>query len=574
MFFRRTPDSGTQAPAEWEPTTLLKPITIEAYYTAKAALNGPPSIAVLDETVGIYWDLPCTVDEAKRKLTLVLPAATYGDQAAIKLAKEGLSDQPEMLSAPANFPPVSLYQITRHMGIPYLKSARAVLTDADNWFAVDYISDSSSSSYVTDAYAEGILNILVDAYGNLKARGWKEPTGTTFIYLRKTLLGGYGSSTKGVFGRPTVTINIAECTAGSVAYYTTPAHEVGHVFQRNYTTNIISKWFDEATAEWIALDTVGGSHFSTDNLNDAMPFISSLPGGFTFGYSTAEGYAASPWPVWLDAHYSGSIKKVYEALDGNPLNWERHHAVVAEATGQTIMKLYRDFAKEYWLQTFDPMKSVDLQGQAKAAGLTVGMAMTDSGDVSFSNSRPALSSLRISVQPSQACLDKFAGRSAVLRFTPGADAEFYEVSVFGDRAGTDNIPNDPQDVTSFYPSGPEFFVFGNLGQLRTYRFILANGSTSKTFASSFRIVFPTITSLSPSSGKKTGGYGVTVSGNGFGSTKGSISMGGSSVGITSWSDTQIRFTMPDVGDNTGSWDLVVRTAEDVSTNTKSFTFTD
>ena len=566
---------------EWDPPQLHRPITLRAFYGPETDLNGPPSLATLDVESGIYWELPSVADPSRRLLTLVLPAGTYGPDSSTTAASAPVALQSASLSVqqqtqPAGFPPVGFLTITRNMGIPYLRSARSVMRDGENWFAVDYISDSASSSYVTDAYAEGVLQTLVSTYGNLKGRNWREPGGTTWIYLRKTLLGGYGSTTKAVFGRPSVTINIAECPADSPAYYTTAAHEVAHVFQRKYTTNIVAKWFDEAVAEWVALDTVGAGNFLADNLHDALPFVKSLPGGFTFGYSATEGYAASPWAVWLEKEYSGSIRKVYEALDGNPLAWEDHYGVVADATGATIMRLYRDFACEYWLQSFEPTLALDLAGQVAATGKTIALTMNESGDVSWSDNRPYLSSMRFSVEPNQACLDRFAGRPAVIRFTPNDAALFYEVFVYGDRAGAANIPNQPHALTSFYPSGPDFFVLDNVASHRTYRFILANGATTTAaaFAPQLRMVVPVITALAPSTGAKRGGYMVSVEGNGFGSKPGSISISGAAIDLSSWTDTRIRFQMPDVGEYTQSWTITVRTAEDVATNSKTFTFTD
>ncbi|GEM_PF-3251202 len=577
LFFRRADVSGTANPSEWEPTELLKPITIKQYYSDNQAINGAPSLAALDPDSGIYWVLPCTVNTAKKLITLVLPSGTYSDASTSSLStspdNQKAADIKLTATAPAGFPTTSLYKITRKIGIPFLKSSRAIMTDPENRFAIDYITDSSSSSYVTEAYAGGIMDTLITTYANLKSRGWRLPEGTTFIYLRKTLLGGYGSTTKGVFGKPTITINIAKCTAGSVSYYTTPAHEVGHVFQRNYTTNIIAKWFDEATAEWIAMDSIGAGNFSRENLNDALPFINTLPGGFTFGFSTEQGYAAAPWPIWLSKNNGECIRKVYEALDGNPLNWERHYSVVGTACGKSIQRLYRDFSKDYWLQNFAPVDMIDLNTLLYSAGKPVALTMSETGDITFGGTSSPMSSIRYSVQPSQACLDLFGDRKAVIRFQCNADALLADLYVYGDRASATNIPNQPMALTTFYAPDPGSCVLDNPSAHKTYRFIAANGSSGNPFTPSIRIVFPTVFNLSPSSGKNTGGYTVTVNGNGFGSQQGSISISGSPVSITSWNDKTVKFAMPNVGDTTASWDIVVRTAENVATNPKTFTFT-
>ncbi len=55
---------------------------------------------------------------------------------------------------------------------------------------------------------------------------------------------------------------------------------------------------------------------------------------------------------------------------------------------------------------------------------------------------------------------------------------------------------------------------------------------------------PIITGVSPTSGPPGGGTLVTISGKKFGSSKGSIKIGGLNVAVNSWSDTQIRFNAP------------------------------
>lgn len=566
--FMRGAVSGTERPVEWEPDGLLRPITVSAPYSPEQALNGPPSISALDEASGIYWALPCETDGGNRRVSLTFPAKTYGPPSGKKGAEK-------TFASAAGFPPVRLYRITTSLGIPWIRSSRAVIQDSENRFAVDYITDRSSSSYVSHSYAQGILNTMLDTWDNLAGQSWRTPDGMTTVYLRKSLIfGGYGSTTKAVFGRPTVTINIAECPMGTGAYYTTASHEAGHVFQREYTTNIIAKWFDEATAEWIALDTVGDSRFMKDAVNDAMPFTSSLPSGFTFGFDMAQSYAASPWAVWLEKNYSGSVREIYEALDSDPLVWEDHHGAVEDACGKTIGTLYRDFARDYWLQNFEPMPSVDLNFlAADALGEPVALTMTNSGDISFSDIRGALSSVRFSIQQNEECLNKFAGRAAVIRVTPGPDSSIARVSIFGDRYPATTIPDNPVELGVLNAPEPGVVVLDNGTAHRTWRFILANGSTSRTFPVTVRAVYPQINTLSPSSGRYSGGYIVNVVGTGFGGEQGSIRISGSEVEIVSWTDLRVRFRMPDVGEYTTSAAITVRTKENVPTNPKTFTFT-
>lgn len=563
--FERFALADEVSPFEWEPATLLGPITVAAYYTPGQAINGPPSIGALDPSSGIYWPLPCTFDTANRTVRLELPAGTYED--ATKDAASKATSAP-----PPGFPPVSLHRITKKAGVPYLRSERSIMTDENNYFAVHYISDPSSSSYVSEAYAAGILDTMISAHGNLRGRGWQEPAGTTTVYLRRTILGGYGSTTKGVFGQPTITINIAECPQGSKAYYTTAAHEVGHAFQRSYTTNIVAKWFDEAAAEWVALDTVGENRFLNDLLNEQLPFIHTLPATFTFGFSMDQGYAAVPWTSWLEQNHPNSIRRVYEALSGNPWAWEDHRGTVANATNRTINELYGQFARDYWLQNFSPMSLIDLTLAAGNHGHQVSLQLTESGTLTFSSNRPTLSSIRYSVQPTQQCLDTFAGRDAVLRVGGTADSLNAFVHLYGDQASGNFAPNNPTHLITLEQPTETHHLIDDIARHRTYRVILVNAAAYHPFNPTVRFVFPTIHSLQPSSGSRAGGYTVRVNGMGFGPEEGQILISGAPVAITEWTDTLIRFTMPPVGDHTSSRHLTVRTVEQAATNSRLFTF--
>lgn len=222
-FMRRelTPDAY---PRDWNDLAgLAKPLTLRKFYSEAQALNGPPSLGILDYESGIYWEIPTTADVTRRQLTAVFPAGIYGDSSVrredlpVELQEFADARREGEASPTDAFPPIPLYQITRRVGIPYIRSERSRMTDLDGRFLIDYISDSNSSSYASHTYAEGILATMVAAHSFLAGRNWRVPDGPTTIYLRNTWTGGYGSTTKAVFGRPTVTINVANCPEGSAA---------------------------------------------------------------------------------------------------------------------------------------------------------------------------------------------------------------------------------------------------------------------------------------------------------------------------------------------------------------------
>ncbi len=64
-----------------------------------------------------------------------------------------------------------------------------------------------------------------------------------------------GATGNGVYGTPQIVIKSTLKPGPKLRY--TIAHEVGHLFQRQYTTNLSLSWLDEAVAEWAAYQTVG-----------------------------------------------------------------------------------------------------------------------------------------------------------------------------------------------------------------------------------------------------------------------------------------------------------------------------
>ena len=87
-----------------------------------------------------------------------------------------------------------------------------------------------------------------------------------------------------------------------------------------------------------------------------------------------------------------------------------------------------------------------------------------------------------------------------------------------------------------------------------------------------RLVSPGGASLGPAQGSNAGGYAVTVSGRGFGTSPGTVTIGGFPLVQTAWSDTSITVNMPDMGSSLGAWNIVVTTAEGAATNAAPFTF--
>jgi hypothetical protein len=89
-------------------------------------------------------------------------------------------------------------------------------------------------------------------------------------------------------------------------------------------------------------------------------------------------------------------------------------------------------------------------------------------------------------------------------------------------------------ITVLVPSGA---TSGNV-VVTDHQLLASNAATFTVTAPG-----PTISSLNPSNGPV--GTRLTISGAGFGSAQGTVSIGGANAAITSWSDTQVAVTVPD-----------------------------
>lgn len=567
--------------SDWTPPVLLKPVTLQVPFDP-AEFASPAKIGCFDYSSHLYFELPSETDWDNHKLIFTFPAGTYpvvdeyektNAPAPLPTGMQVLASLAENKTTAPTLPPVTLHTISRNIGCYGYGSSYATMTDADGYFSLEYITEPTSRHYVSDAYASELLDCMIAAYDNLWGTGWREPDKPIAVYLRKwDVIGGYGSTTKAVFGRPYISINTGKCVQGSAAFYTTAAHEVAHVFQRKYTTNVVSKWFDEAAAEWVAFDTVGNNNFLKELLNYSLPFISTLPNGFTFGMSTDDAYAASPWAIWLHKESPFAVKDIYTLLDGNPAYWESAYSAFESVTGKTMSELYAAFAREYWMQTFDPIKTgVDLNQLIEdRSGASPVLFMNDYKGVSCPHKeRPTMSSIRYTFALDSSFASQVTGRDLVLRMT-GLGTPLVEAVVYSDTGPPASEPFDPQEI-GVLDSTRSGIKLGTAAQNICYRVVFINTNTVTVPKLQATMLAPHITSLLPSSGNPQGGYTVTIEGSGFGTVPGTLSYSGNQIS-TQWSDTRVTFTMPNMGDYTGTWNLNLRTVEDAATNTVTFTF--
>lgn len=559
-------DAGHTLSITFQPTPaeLLKPVTIEMPYSLEGRFS-PPELGVYDPATGLFFKLTGAEDDGDGHLRLTLPARRYPEDPGKAFAQD-----PGAGSGSAAVPNTSLDNIVGGVGVYSAKTTNPILRDETRKLVVDYISDSSSSSFVSDAYAQEVFVTAQQTYDLLVAQGWPKPDGWfggwLTLSIRKPWIwtSQHGSTTSGVFGQPWITINPVKTSQGA-NLKTTTAHEMGHAFQRQLTTNLTAKWFDEASANAIAWMLLGNqADLGTDISSYPVLPNRTIPPGFYFGYSTDEGYAAGSFAIWMEKNYPKSILKTYEKLNWDPWYWSDSYGTFAEATGASgeMASLVQGWGKWYWNQQENPV-----------AGLDFGHLFPQIADwsgVSIHQSRPPASSDRADVIATDAFAPSLSGKDLVASFQTNGTGQ--EVTIYGDTHLCSTPPGTLTELAMMNTLTQAAKRLGTYGPYLCYRVVITNYDLSNEAEVTVRIYSPHINSISPSSGNKNGGYPLTISGTGFGVSGANtrVTVEGWNCPVTQWADTSITCTMPALP-FTGPHAVQVQTQEFARTNTVTFT---
>jgi hypothetical protein len=542
-----------------EPDELLKPITIVLPYDP-AAYAEAPVLGIQDPESGLFWNMGGTVNEADHTITVELPAGTYAEPQASPAVPRALIAFRKMAPGTPAPPPGRLNRLLGSLVAWGSRSTRGLEVDTARKIQVDYITDPASSSYSSTATATRVLAIAVTVYDHLQGLGWTIPDSTVTLYLRD--MGNpdsvKGSTTKGVFGQPWVTIN---SRLSGVPMDTTVAHEMGHVFQRQLTTNIITHWFDEAVAQWVAVDALGAGADIGNDITGAADFpATSLPSTFQFGYDTDQGYAAGALAIWLERQSSGCLLKIYQALEWSPSNWADAHGVLTSECGQTPGALVYDFGEDYWTQTFPPVQGLAIGASPKT--------WSDWAGISVPASVAKLASTRLDVRFDPTFKPSLAGRQVVARLSNPGDTV---VRIHGDTVPPTAPVGTLTDLATL-SSGRGAVILGDVSAFTSMRAVIIHPTSSASTNPTLRIVAPHVAQLVPSQGRPSGGYTVTVNGTGFGNSTGKAYVSGFAQTVNSWADGSVTFQMFNAGTSQGEWDVRLETVEGASTNTMPFLF--
>jgi hypothetical protein len=540
---------------------LLKPITVTVPYEPSGRTT-VPFLGLWDRSSGLYYDYGLSgdqIDTVDHKLTYVIPAGEYADPAAAPAAAP--ADAPAAGATASSLVGLAFNLVFRDVGAvssevrtsgqDYVWISTSPEGAAAGWgIRVDAVTDPTSSDYVSPAKAQEVLDVAAATWENLVGKGWKEPEGMIVLQVRDYGdPGAYqGATTKGVFGQPWVYVN-SRLTMGP-RLDTAVSHEMGHVFQRQLTANLSTKWIDEAVAEWVAWDTLGsGSDLKTTfEAGCDFPTV-AFPSGFWAGYTTEQAYGAGAFIVWLaDTYGPAAVLNIYDTLALRPQYWYDAPATFLEATRRSVPQLVAEFAADFWLQAYDPVRPYTWSSRvvsllADYTGKTTALSM------------PADSSRGVVFAPTSEFTASLTGKPMVAR-APGLPAGAL-VDVYSDSTSASVPPASPVKIGTLSSIKPvlDLGVYGG----GCYR-VVAVTPAAAALSASVTVEAVRLTSVSPASVSKAGGAVVTLSGCGFGDQKGTVMVGpaiASGATITSWTDTRIVFTMPNMGTVTGAQTVTV-----------------
>lgn len=558
-----------------EVTRLLEPITVTVPYEA-AGRATLPFLGMWDPDSKLYYDFgvrEAQIDRVNHRITYVIPAGDYASQAgggsAAPAAVAPTAEEPGLRAAPSDAvgaapppgPPQGRPFNHSFLRVGAVSSTVSTGGDTYTWRSprspvgddwgvrVDVVTDPASSSYVPPAKAQEVLDVAVDTWQNLVGKGWTEPGSIISITVRDfgPPQDYQGATTKAVFGQPWMYVNSRLATGTELD--TAVSHEMGHVFQRQYTTNVATYWIDEAVAEWVAWDTLGPNSDLKKSFEAGCDFPRQrFPVSLRSAYNTEQSYGAGAFIIWLaDAYGAEAVRKIYEYMDSSWWGWDDAPAALLHATGQTVPSLLAGdqsqpgFARAYWMQMYDPLKqytwsSRDIAriGASYTAQLTLNM--------------PIDSSLGPVFAPSSDFQGTLSGEPMVARGPALPDGAL--IHVYRDTTAAAAPPGAPAYLGALSAETPVV----NLGAYQggCYR-LVAITPPGGGLSGAVHVEAVRLRSLSPTSASRSGGTVVTLTGCGFGDAQGSgrVTLGGIEAAVGNWSNTQISITVPNMGSFTG-----------------------
>jgi hypothetical protein len=527
----------------------------------RVADSGVPVMAFFDPQTGDPFPVESQADPTMADhVVLTIPAGAYP-------ASQALDSADLLRMAKAGGPPGGGDSPSLKPQANWLRRSLNWLGSTGVWHAVGLPNDKIETNHFvilfntndcTPTYAGDMLDAFEEAYSHFQTQGYTMPGERVYVKVAPWVA---SKSTPGVTPGIGSLFNFYIFMNNAMAseyLQDTAVHEFMHVLQKTNATPdgryMNPTWWEEATAVWAQYDVYPAHRGYYDG--DIHPAFGEnfMRTGFDSwnSMSAEQMYAAMSLAEYLTQNYGSNavlLTFINMSVDWNALVGVQKSIEIV--TGKKFDDFYSEFAKAYWTQSFEPVKSWTFVDNLTnpldyASNAIFPLAINQPVNSVFQQGNIAsLSSGMVKIYAASSGLpvsfnDTLAqGSIARIQNTcTGMMFYFYD-------AGLQPV-NDWKFEGEVLPGYDELFYDKRLGEFKVTSpvyLIYMDRSYGYTASCAPRLTLeqPTITSVSPQSVAKNTTTRFTVSGGGFGPTAGSIVIGGETVEPATWSPGSVSF---------------------------------
>jgi len=510
-------------------------------------------------------------------ILLTIPAGTYNSSAAApasaSLSAAAAAGQPGYFRRGLNW--LGSTGLWHAVGLPNGRIET-------NRFVVLYNNNDCS-----EAYAWVLMDALEEGWNTFSGMGFTMPSEQVYVKIAPWIA---GTSTPGLTPGIGSLFNYYIFMNNALSTETlqdTAVHEFMHVLQKTNATPdgryMNPVWWEEATAIWaqyVVYPSHDGYYVTDIRAGDGENFLRT-PYDNWGSLGVEQMNAIMSMAVYLQSKYGSDA--VLMSFVNLQADWDVVTGVqksIEMITSKPFDEFYEEFAREYWLQTFEPVKSwtfIDNLPNYPELNAIYPKPIHDPVNTIPVGDMGQLSSRMYKIYAGggelpESFTDTLAIGSVVSIANTCTGMKFYFF---------DSGKNEISDLKFEGASDPPFdqiYYEKRLGELTSTGplYMLAMDSSYKYTAScapTINLEQPTITSVSPSSVQKGQTVTVAVSGAGFGTEAGQVIIGGVSVTPITWTSTSITFSW-NSGSTPGSVTVAIIHKKSAMSNRKTVTITE
>ena len=413
-----------------------------------------------------------------------------------------------------------------------------------------------NSNDCSEDYAWTLTEALEEGWNYFNGMGFTMPSELVYVKVAPWIA---SSSTPGVTPGIGSLFNFYLFMNNALATETlqdTAVHELMHVLQKTNATPdgryMNPVWWEEATAIWAQYEVYPShtGYYITDiRAGDGENFLRT-PYDQWGGLGVEQMNAIMSMAVYLQSKYGNTA--VLQTFINLQADWDVVTGVqqsIEKVTAKPFDQFYEEFAREYWLQTFEPVKSwtfIDNLPNSPELNAIYPKPIHDPVNALSVSDMGQLSSKMYKIYAGGGDLpESFTDAMAIGSVASIANTctgmKFY----FFD-SNKNEIPDLKFEGVSDSPFD-QIYYDQRLGQLTSTAplYLLAIDSSYKyTAACSPAITLeqPTVTGVYPATVVKDQTVTITASGAGFGAEAGQVSIGGVSVTPLTWTPTSVTFS--------------------------------